>query len=107
MRVPEAPPAHPVGMRAELRPGRQARAGVVEVDVAARVEVGILGRTEPVEQRRALVAGVGRQEAGGLYPPVSLDAAWWAGPFWQGCGHDFPRTVRPAPSDGRPGLTGC
>jgi hypothetical protein len=58
MRVPEAPAAQPFGMRVELRLRRQARTGVVVVGMAARVEVGVLGRPQPVKQRRTPVAGV-------------------------------------------------
>ena len=78
MRVPEALAAHPLGMCGQLRLGGQARTGVVEVHVAARVEVGILRHPQLVKRRRAPVAGVGGQEAGRLL---------------QGPGHDFPRTV--------------
>ena len=93
VRVPEAPAAHPLGMGGQLRLGRQARTGVVEVDVPARVEVGVFRRPQPVKQRRAPVAGVRGQEAGRLRPPVILRAAGHAGPLWQGSSHDFPRTV--------------
>jgi hypothetical protein len=43
--------------------------------VPARVEVGVLGRPQPVKQRRAPVAGVCGQEAGLRWPPVILNAA--------------------------------
>ena len=84
VRVPEAPAADPLGMRGQLRLGRQARAGVVEVDVPARVEVGVLGRPQPVQQRRAPVAGVGGQEAGRLWRPVIPGAAGQGEPFCAG-----------------------
>ena len=75
MRVPEATAAHPLGMRGQLRLSRQARARVVQVDVPARIKVGILGGPQPVQQRRAPVAGIGRHEAGRLCPPVISGAA--------------------------------
>ena len=48
VRIPEAPAVHALGVRGELGLRRQARTGVVEVDVPARVEVGVLGRPQPV-----------------------------------------------------------
>ena len=93
VRVPEAPAADPLGMRGQLRLGRQARAGVVEVDVPALVEVGVLGRPQPVQQRRAPVAGIRGQEAGRLWPPAIPGAAGQDGRLRQGGGHDFPHVV--------------
>ena len=92
VRVPEAPATQPLGMSGQLRLGRQARAGVVEVDVPGRVEVGVFRRPQPVKQRRAPVTGVCGQEAGRLRAPVILRAAGHAGPLWQGSIHDFPRS---------------
>jgi hypothetical protein len=59
VRVPEAPAVDPLGMCGQLRLGRQARARVIQVGMAARVEVGVLGGPQPVQQRRVPVAGVG------------------------------------------------
>ena len=61
---PKAAIGHSLGMRGQLSPGRQARTGVIEVDVPARVKVGVLGRSQPVKQRRAPVTGICGQEAG-------------------------------------------
>ena len=49
VRIPEAPAVHALGMRVELRLRWQGGTGVVEVDVAGRVQVGVLGRPQPVK----------------------------------------------------------
>ena len=82
VRVPEDTAADPLGMRGQLRLGRQARAGVVEVDMPGRVEVGVLGGPQPVKQRRAPVAGIRGQETGRLWQPAVPGAAGLAGPLF-------------------------
>ena len=62
--LPKHRPRDPLGMRGQLRQGWQACAGVVEVDVPSRVEVGVVGRPQLVKQRRAPVAGVCRKPGG-------------------------------------------
>src|SRR5215469_12368924 len=69
----------------------------------ARIQVGVLGRPQPVQQHRAPVAGVGGQEAWRLFwRPVLLGAAALAGPLVQGGGHDFPRMVSLWLAESRP-----
>jgi len=72
VRVPEATAAYPFGMRADLRSGRQARTGVVQVYVPARIQVGVLGRPQPVQQPRAPVAISPLADFERFYYPISM-----------------------------------
>jgi len=63
VRVPERLTLYPLSVLDELHVGWQAGTRVIEVDVAASVEVGVFSLSEPVKQRGALVAGIRGQEA--------------------------------------------
>jgi hypothetical protein len=55
--VTERLTSYPLRVFGELHAGWQADAGVIEIDVATGVEVGVLILSEPAKKRRALVAG--------------------------------------------------
>jgi hypothetical protein len=62
VRIAEYPVPQPGGVRRELRAGRQPGAGVVEVHVSARVEVGVLPVAQFIQPAGTGVRRVGGQE---------------------------------------------
>ena len=73
MRATEAPSTGPLDMGAELRLRWQTGAGVVQINVAAGIEVGVFRGPQAVKRPGTPIAGVGRQETGRLRPPVIFE----------------------------------
>ena len=84
VRVAEAPAAHSLHVGAQLGIGGQPGTGVIQVDVAAGVEVGVLASAQLVQASRGGVVRVGGEKIGHCSPHCEAERAGTPPTPWPG-----------------------